>query len=249
LNDATKLLQAIQPGLALWGVLFTFALVSFRIGKYFWEYDKTLISENVERLKALLEGYRRRAIEPILTREFAAAVSAAYDEAILGLIGDIYSGKDIGPSEQAQGQPARALVRSAVTEEDLRTMIAEGELRKRLESLKRASRSEAFLASPTGEKLYDELDHAYGSRDDLRQHYARARRACGRTAYSFLTLSFVLLAGLLQLLNAWPVVLAVVWATIAAEAFAYGLYSFMRLEWSRRTLLRLWEELQIYGKI
>jgi hypothetical protein len=243
LTDAAKLFQAIQPGLTVYGVLLTFALISFGIGKYFWEYDKTLIGENVERLKSLLEGYRRRSIEPILNKQLAAAVSAAYDGAILGLIGDIYSQKRIGPGGE--------FTEESVPDEELKAMLSKHELGERLKSLKRGTDTTAggFLASTTGETLYDELDHAYARRDDLHQHYARARRACGRTAYSFLGLSFLLLAGLLQILSGWPMVVVIVWLTVAGEVFVCGLYSFVRLELSRRRLLRLWEELQIYGKI
>jgi hypothetical protein len=59
----------------------------------------------------------------------------------------------------------------------------------------------------------------------------------------------VLLAGLLQLLAAWPQILVVVWIIITGELLACGIYSFVRLEWFRRRLLHLWQELQVYGKI
>lgn len=241
MNDVTKLLQAIEPGLTLYGVLLTFAVFSFIIGKYFWEYEKTLISESVERLKTLLDGYRRRSIEPILTQELAAGVSAAYDNALLGLIGDINSRKALGETGEVKPEP--------VSDDELKAIVSEEALRKRLDSLKRADQSEAFLASPTGQRLYDELDHAYSGRHDLWQNYARARGACGRAAYSFLILSILLLAGLIRLLKAWPLGLMIVWAIISGEVLAYGFYSFIRLELFRRRLLRLWEEFQIYGKI
>ena len=241
MSNIAKLFQAVQPGLTLYGLLVTFALISFGFGKYFWEYEKTLVTENIERLKALLEGYRQRFIQPILARELANGISAAYDNALLGIIEDLYSRKTIDESGRVKREP--------VPENQFRALISESGLRERLDNLKAGNKKDAFLDSSTGERLYGELDRAYAGRDDLWQHYARASGACGRTAYCFLSLAVAFLAGLLQLLGTWPQALVIVWIIVAGELFTYGVYSFIRLEWFRRKLLRLWQELQVHGAI
>jgi hypothetical protein len=240
-NDVAKLFQAVQPGLTLYGVLVTFALISFGFGKYFWEYEKTLVTENVARLKTLLDSYRQRFIEPILARELANGISAAYDDALLGIIEDLYSRKTLDESGKVKREP--------VPDDQFKSLISEAGLRERLDLLKRGNKKDAFLDSSTGERLYQALDQAYASRHGLWQHYSRASGACGRTAYCFLGLAAVFLTGLLQLLGAWPQALVIVWLIVAGQLLTYGIYSFVRLEWFRRRLLRLWQELQVYGKI
>src|SRR5437762_7979929 len=89
-DSLQHLLQDIQPGLTLYGVLLTFALVSFAVSRHFWRYEKELIGENLERLRDLLEGFRLRYIEPVITNQLDNATVGAYEVAIVGLLDDLY---------------------------------------------------------------------------------------------------------------------------------------------------------------
>jgi len=242
LNELTKLFQSVQPGLTLYGVLLTFAVLAFSVGKYFWEFERTLITECVDRLKTLLDGHRRRSIEPILTRQIGAAISAAYDQAVLGLIGDIYGRKSMATEGQVTSE--------AVSDEELKALVSEDALRHRLDQLKKSDTSvEAFLSSQSGDRLYEELEHAYREISDFWLKYRRARECCWRTSYSFLSVFILLMIGLLQLLESWPAGLVATWIFLCLLAILYGLSSFLQLEYFRRRILRAWEELQIHGKV
>jgi hypothetical protein len=239
-----QLLQGIQPGLTLYGVLLTFALVSFAFSRHFWRYEKELISENIERLRDLLEGFRRRHIEPIINTELNRTAVEAYEVAINGLLTDLYP--------KTRGE-AGEFKYELVNDELVGQIIAEAALKDRLSELKtelqKGRSAEAFLSSASGKALLDDLDHMYQQQSTVARHYALARRACGRTCYAALCFSMLVLLGILHILGRWPNVILFFWLLLVIQAASYAIYSFIRLESHRRALLHMWEEFQLYGKI
>lgn len=236
-----QLLQGIKPGLTLYGVLLTFALVSFAVSRHFWRYEKELIAENIERLRGLLEGFRHRHIEPVVSIELNTATAGAYEVAIDGLLADLYP-----KTQGATGEFKRELV----SEDLVKEIVSESALKDRLSVLKETGRSaEAFLSSASGKELLDNLDHLYEQKSIIARHYTLARQACGRTCYACLCFSLLALAGILHLLGKWPNIILFFWLFLAIQAASYAMYSFIRLEIHRRALLHMWEEFELYGKV
>jgi hypothetical protein len=131
----------------------------------------------------------------------------------------------------------------------MRELMAESALNERLQGLKRVRSAEKFMSSDSGQKLLDDLDHMYEQRSVLARQYKLARRACGRACYASLTFAILALVGILRVLGKWPDLILFLWLILSLEAVVYAVYSFIRLEVHRRALLRMWEELQMYGKI
>lgn len=240
-SSLQQLLQGIQPGLTLYGVLITFALVSFAVSRHFWRYEKELIAENIERFRDLVEGFRHRYIEPIISAELDSATLGAYEVAIDGLLADLYP--------KTQGDKGE-IKRELVNDESIKQIVAEAALQDRLSELKETGRSaEKFLSSASGKNLLDSLDHLYEQKSIVARHYGQARHACAHTCYASLCFSLLALVGILNLLVQWPKVILFFWLFLAIQAAAYTIYSFSRLENHRRALYRMWEEFQLYGKI
>jgi len=85
-----QFLVSVRPGLTLYWVLLTFALLSFGVGRFFWKYEKELCNENIERIKDLMGGFRNRYIEPILTKILDMTFNDGYKLAINELTKDLY---------------------------------------------------------------------------------------------------------------------------------------------------------------
>ncbi len=234
-----EFLVSIRPGLTLYGVLLTFALVSFGVGRFFWKYEKELCNENIERIKDLMGGFRNRYIEPILTRILDMTFSDGYKLALKELINDLYTKKRTESGE---------LKDELVDVEMLKAVVGKAALDGRL-PVKSTEVVEGFLSSTSGEQLFDNLDHAYERQSTLSRQYHNACQACGRASYSFFSLSILLLVGILRIFGKWPDVISFLWLFLSLLTFLYGVYYFVRLEIHRRSLLRMWEELEIYGRI
>jgi hypothetical protein len=243
-SSIEQFLQSIQPGVTLYGVLFTFALVSGAVSRQFWRYDKELITENIERLRDLLEGFRRRHIEPILNTELDRTTREAYELALNSLLADLYP--------KTRGE-AGEFKYERVSDEKVEQIIAEAALKDRLSDLKAETTKgrsvEAFFSSASGKALLDDLDHMYEQKSTVARHYAVARQACGRTCYASLFFSVLMLLGILQLLGRWPNVILFFWLLLLIQAATYTIFSFIRLESHRHALLHMWEEFQLYGKV
>lgn len=235
-----QILQEVQPGITLYGVLLTFAIVSFAVGRHFWNYEKELITENFDRLRNLLVGFRARYIEPKINQEVDSAIDGAYEAAIAGLLADLY---EQVPNERGEYQ------RQLIDDELIRELVVEDALRQRLTSLKASRPSEMFLSSTSGQKLLADLDHMYEQKSVLARHYSRARHACGHTCYACVFFSLLALLGILRVLRPWPEVVVFFWLFLAIFAVTYAIVSFARLEYHRRKLLRMWEEFEFYGTI
>ncbi len=182
----------------------------------------------------MLDGRRRRFVEPILARELGAAIDKAYDNAIFGLIGDVY--------ENSPGQ-------EQLPENELRAAVSEASLKQRLEKLKRSDDFiEKLFFSPAGAKLYEDLEYAYTGAWTLWVKYQRAREGCWHASYAFFSLFVLMLIGLLQLIAGWDSFVMHLWVFTSVLTLLFAMYSFVRLEMFRRQLLRLWEDLQLHGK-
>jgi hypothetical protein len=238
-----ELIAKIQPGVTLYGVLLTFAVISFSVGKYFWTHEKEFISENVERLKTLMTSFREAHLEPILSKELRAAIEGAYRGAIQELQNDLYIEK-MAPTT---GEPRVELVDDA----KLKELVSIKSLKERLEHLiKDGDKSiSQFPASASGQKFFDDLDHKYKKLQSLSKKYHRACYFCSRTSYSFLIFALLCLIGLLHLIVSWPEFASYIWAFFSVQMLLLGLYYFVRLEINRRGLLRVWEELKLYGEV
>jgi hypothetical protein len=235
-------LKSISPGLTFYGVLVTFAVASFAAARFFWGHEKELVAENFDRVKDLLGGFRRRSVEPIIAARLEAAISSAYDSAILGIIEDL-SDREITESGSVKYVFAAP--------ERVNAALSHASLEERLSRLKSGARrqAETTLASDEGEKLFDDVDHAYGQATKLRKDYQEACRACARTCYAFMVLSILMLGALVRLIATLGEPILWVWLVVSAEVLCYGLYSLVRVEVHKRRLLRLWEEFQLYGRV
>lgn len=238
-----ELITKIQPGLSLYGVLLTFAVISFSVGKYFWTHEKEFISENVERLKTLMASFRVTHLEPILSKELRSAVEGAYKVTIQGLLDDLYVKKPVAGTGEFKDE--------LVDDPKLKELASIKALKDRLDYLvKDADKSiSQFPASVSGQKFFDDLDHKYKKLQSLAEKYHHACFYCARTSYSFLGFAFLCLTGLLRLLAPWPEIASYIWVFFSVQILLSGVYYFVRLEINRRGLLRVWEELQLYGEI
>jgi hypothetical protein len=235
-----QVLQSIKPGLTLYGVLVTFAVFALSIARHFWRYEKELDSENVERLRDLMRGFRLQHIEPEIVKVLATRIDDAYELAIGGLIDELHQR---GLTDKG------GFRRELVSDQEIKSIIAESALNERLEGLKKRRDAEKFMPSESGQKLLDELDHLYEQKSALVQHYHLAERACRRTCYASLCVFSLSLFGILRVLGRWPDVVLFFWLFLSLQAIAYGGYSFIDLERHRRALSRMWKEMQFYGKI
>lgn len=235
-----QVLEEIKPGLTLYGVLLTFFVISFAIGRHFWSYEKELMKEHSERVRDLLVGFRLRYIEPEINGKIDSAIDAAYEFAIQGLFFDLYKTEPAGG-----GKSQRVLV----GDEQVKELIAESALNDRLARLKETRPAEMFLSSDSGQKLLAELDQMYEKKGNVARHYAHAKRACGRSCYACLFFSLLTLLGILRVLGDWPDSIIFFWLILAVQTTVYAIYCFIKLEFHRRKLLQLWEEFEFYGKV
>jgi hypothetical protein len=235
-------LQAIQPGLTLYGVLITFAVVAFAIFRHFWRYERELGNENLERLRDLLTGFRVRYIEPKINAQLDNAIEGL-ESAVDIVVADLYRSSTT-PAATDEG----ARLESDQTQSD---RVSEIVLRERLfselKNTRRAARQ--FLPSDSGQKLLDDLDRMFDQKSKLARHYTLARRACAQTSYACLSFSLLALAGILRVLGAWPDLIEFFWLFLLLQTLSFALYSFIRLEFHRRALFSMWEDFQFYGKI
>ncbi|MBA7690167.1 hypothetical protein ES703_98691 [subsurface metagenome] len=239
--DFQAVLQSIKPGITLYGVLLTFAVTSLIIAKFFWNYEKQLMEENIEKLRNLMNSFRDRYVNPILRNELTEAVHSGYGSAIKDLKAELYP----------KVATATGFERKLIEEAKLNSLIDYESLEKRVDNFKAAhiDKEDIYLSSDTGEDLLDNLDRSYDQKNNLSVSYESACSACAKTSYSFLILSALLFLGILQVIGDWPKFLLFLWIVVTAQIFIFGIYSFCRLEYCRRKLIKLWKELQLYGKI
>jgi hypothetical protein len=234
-------LQAIQPGLTLYGVLVTFGVVSIAISRHFWKFERELENENFERLRDLLAGFRLRYIEPKINERLDRAVDALRS-AVDGLVADLFPPATVQPEDVQLGEAVIENIQETVTETILRERLFQ-----ELEKTRRTARQ--FLPSEPGQKLLNDLDEMFDQKSKLARHYRLARRACAQTSYACLSFSLLAFVGILQVLRAWPDAVRFFWIFLTLQAATFAIYSFIRLEFHQRALSRLWEDFQLYGKI
>lgn len=238
--DLEAVIQSIKPGITLWGVLLTFAVTSLIIAKFFWNYEKQLMEENVEKVRDLMNSFRDMYVNPILNNELTEAVFSGYGSAIIELRADLYPKKAAPPKG-----------RELVNEEELNSLIDYESLEKRVDKFKAdySDKGDIYLSSDTGEDLLDNLDRNYDQKSNLSVSYESACSACAKTSYSFFILSTLFFIGILRVIGEWPQFFLFLWIVVTAQAFLYGVYYFCKLEYCRRKLIGLWKELQLHGKI
>lgn len=235
-----QVLQTTKPDINLWVVLLTFAGAAFAAGRFFWKYEKDLGEENIERIKDLIDGFRRLHIEPIFSKELSIARDTGYYSAVKGLIGELYS-KSYSESGEIQ--------QKLVEHDKLKDILQINELNKRIERDKAETKIEVFLSSDPARELFDNLDHAYERKSYLSGYYNNACISCAKASYSFFTLSFLLFSGMLQIVLQWSGLFLSFWLFTSILVLVYGIYSLVKLEYYRRKLFTLWKELKFYGKI
>jgi hypothetical protein len=233
-----EFIKVVRPGITMWGVLLTFAVTAFAIAKFFWNYEKDLVVENVERVKALLDGFRAKHIEPIIVAQLRATLYSAYDVVKAQLLSDLYVPR--------AGQPV-----ALPAEKELRDYLTIAAIETRFSCLKKEKLGsfEQFSESAEGEKFYDSLDHCYERARSVALIYEEATKSCNRLSLACAGLGLLFMLGISQVLYHWPGVLYDCWVFASAELFVFGLWYFARLEFCRRKLLRLWKEFEIYGTI
>jgi hypothetical protein len=237
-----EFLKSIRPDLTLYGVLVTFSVISFLVGKYFWKFEGQLRRENIERLMDLMGGFRRTYIEPFLMRQMIEGRKNAYSNLVNGLLVDIYE------KERAE---TREVQYKLVNVDKLKDIINESALKRRIDQLGKADEEviEQFFISASGDELFDKLDHQYENKYEISIQYHKACRACKHLSYAFFFLALSLITGVSQIFIYWDKMVFFFWIFVSLEALAYGIYSFIKLEYYRSKLIRTWEDLQIYGKI
>ena len=233
-----EFLESIRPGLTLYGLLLTFSLFSFVIGRFFWRFERELQSDNMERLKLLMSNHRQRNIEPILGNVLTNAVSGGHKRGILDLMTALYV-------EDMAGQPAYTLVE----DERIKEIVSRGALQERILSFASEVSVEEYLTTLSGEGFFDNLDQAYSNKEKLSGRYRWATTYCTRASYSFLLLGLLLMFGLFQILEPWGSLLHHAWLLLCVEMLLLGAYCLVRMERFRRSLVHMWEELQIYGQV
>jgi len=233
-----EFIKFIRPGITTWGVLLTFALTAFAFAKFFWNYEKDLLLENVERLKGLLDGFRAKYIEPIIVAQLRATFNSAHDIVKAQLLSDLYRPR--------VGQPP-----ALPPDNELREYLAYTALERRLTQMKneKPGSFEAFSESPEGAKLYDTLDHSYDRARSISVSYEEATKSCCRVSLACLGLGFLCMAGISQVLYHWPEAMYWCWIFACGQIVVIGLCYFTRLEICRRKLLKLWKEFEIYGTV
>jgi hypothetical protein len=241
--DYQNIIQSIKPDLTLYSVLITLAIVAFAFGRFFWKYEKQLGEENIERIKDLINGYRVKYIDPIISKQLHDATDTGYIGAINSLIEDIH------PKTYALTGSERKLLNDIELKEIIKIPELEGRLEKEKRDRNFYIPVDQFLSSESGEKLFDSLDHAYEQRIKLTAYYDHSCKYSAKCSYSFFILAILLFVGILQLIGQWPTLVINFWAFFSVQAFLSGLYYFIRIEFYRRKLMHTWKELQLYGKI
>ena len=239
--DFEAVLQSIKPGITLYGVLLTFAVTSLIIAKFFWNYEKQLMEENIEKVRDIMSSFRDRYVNPILRNELIEAVYSGYGSAIKDLKAELYQ----------KVATSTGFERKLVDEAKVNSLVDYESLEKRVDDFKAVygDKGDIYLSSDTGEDLLNNLDRSYDQKNSLSTSYESACSACAKTSYSFLTLSALLFIGILRVIGDWPKILFFLWIFLTAQSFIFGIYYFCRLEYCRRKLIKLWKELQLYGKI
>lgn len=242
-------MQTTKPDITLWGILLTFTGAAFAAGRFFWKYEKDLGEQNIERTKELMDGFRHLYIEPIFSKELSDAMDAGYNSAINGLIGELYS-----KSYSESGETQQKLVEYDQLKDILQIQTLNNRLGRDKAAIGTipgysAPKIEAFLSSESGRALFENLDHTYERKSYLSSHYDNACLACAKASYAFFSLSFLFLAGMLQIVQQWSGLLLYFWFFTSILALVYGIYFLIKLEYYRRKLFTLWKEMKFYGKI
>jgi hypothetical protein len=235
-----QILQEIRPGLTLYGVLLTFFVVAFAIGRHFWTHEKELTNEHSERIRDLLAGFRLRYIEPKINEKMDSAIDGAYESVIQGLLNDLYDTVPAGPGESK---------RVLISDDKLHDVIGEPALQERLKVLKRTRPVEMFLSSDSGQKVLADLDRMYLQKSSLARHYTQAKIACGRACYAWFLVALLMLIGITRVLGEWSNTVIFLWLIVSVEAAGYAIYSVIKVEVHRRKLIAIWEEFEFYGTI
>jgi len=234
-------LQSIKPGVTLYGVLLTLAVTSLLIAKFFWTYEKQLVEEYIEKVKDLLNSFRDEFVHPILRNELNNSVYSGFVSAIEDLKADLYP----------KVATATGFERKLVDQKELTSFVDSESLEERMADFKATlgDKGDRYLSSDTGEDFLNNLDKIYEQKRSISMSYESACSTCAKTSYSFFILSTFLFIGILRVIGEWPKFLFIFWIIVTVQAFIFGIYSFCRLEYYRRKLIKSWKELQLYGKM
>lgn len=236
-----QFLRLIKPDLTWYGFLVTMSAASFTVAWTLWRYEREFIREYVEKLKGLFSEFDERHILPLIVQHFAAAISSGLDEAENRLLDVLY------PGAGQAGRPA-----PLVDDATLKSLVSPSSIRTIMEEVKKAgsgTKIRAFLDSPSGKELLDKLSRMYDLRQRFGTKYRAARDACRATVYAFLLLAMFLLIGTLSIVYPWKDVAFHMWVAVVVILLAWGVYSFCRLEYMRRGLTEMWEELELHDHI
>jgi hypothetical protein len=235
-----EFLQHIKPDLTLFGVLIALTVSAFWFWRFFWDYEQKLRSDQIDKLRDLIQNIRDRLIDPIIRKQFEIFANDICNQVVDNLANDIF--EETLPAEGTR-------IKSLKKYETLTFLLGEQALGDRLEKESEYALAKVrdLLVSDLGNQFYNELDSANNHVWNMRRHYRWAYFWCSVTASSCLILGVILLIGLLQALGKWIDIFWYFWLFACIESFGLTVISFVVMEFHRRRLYRMWEDVQLYG--
>jgi hypothetical protein len=235
-----EFLKQVKPDLTLCGVLITVAVGAFWFWRFFWDYEQKLRSDQIDRLRDLIQNFRDRIIDPILRVHLDTFGTEICTKVVANLANDLYTENLVagGPRTKELKAP-----------EALADLLGEAALTERSQRERDAATIAVrdLLESDRGDRLFNELDRGYNHVGGMARRYRWACFWCAATGHGCLMLGILSLVGLLQALGAWRDLLWYFWLFALTESGAISLVSFILMEFYRRRLLSMWEELQLVG--
>lgn len=235
-NSVQEALTAISPDLKTGMVLISLAILFFKIGSSFWDYEKEASKESIDKLKDVLGHFKDVYIRPILERKTYEWIESAYHEAIKSSFAHI--------SVTVQGTTTKTLtvteINDAFSAFNQATLLAD---------LKSNDKVAEFYSSPSGVGLLDKLDANYLKARDYKKFYDKKISSCRNTMYLCYTLALLLFTCLGHLILPFSEAGIYFAAYSAFILFILGLINFIQFEVHRRKLVSTWEDLQTIGNL
>lgn len=228
----TEIIQSIEPNLKIGGVFLTLSIVFFKIGHFFWEHERNIAKDNINKLRDILGHFKELFIRPTLEKKTREWIHGAYEEAITTVANYV--------KEQADQK-------HSISSQQIQRMFdafAKADLLTKLQANDRISE---FYSSTAGVSLLEKLDVQYLRARDYKRIYDLKISACRNMVYICFTLALVFLCGLLHLITTFP--------DFLLHLFLYGTLTliislaiqFVQYEYQRRKLTAIWEELKTVG--
>jgi hypothetical protein len=235
-EQLATVLQQFSPDLKVGGVLVAISILFFKIGNFFWDYEKTASKESIEKLKDVLGHFKDLYIRPILEKKTYQWLDGAYQEAISLAHNHV--------SAAVQKTPPRRFelddVDSAFSDFNKANLIAQ---------LKSNDRVSEFYSSNDGVSLLDKLDSSYLKARDYKKYYDQMISSCRNLIYFCYSLGVILFCSLLHIAFPFPQSITYFIFNSCLLIFLLGLINFIRFEVYRRKLSSIWEELLTIGNL